>query len=215
MAFTLAQITQAVQDTLETNEPTFVANIPVFIKNTEERILKSIRLNVFRKNAAGNVTANNKFLALPINFLAPKSLSIIVDGEHFFLEQKNSDFVQTVGADPTDTDVPRYYAQYDVENFILAPTPDDNYLAEINYMYRPDSLADGAPDGTTWLSVNAADCLLYGCLHEAAIFQKAEEDVTGNYFNRFGEALQRLKNFGEGLETIDDFRYGQLRLPRS
>jgi hypothetical protein len=214
MSYTLASLTQAVQDTLENDEPSLVANIPNFIRNTEERILQSVRLNAFRKNMQGVASNGNKYLSLPDDFLTPFSLSVVAGGAHVFLQQKDTSFIQSVNPDPTVVGVPRYYAQYDVDSFILAPTPAANYATELNYMYRPASLADGADDGTTWLSVNAPDTLLYGTLFEASIYQKDEETIANRYFTRFGQALERLRNLGEGLQTTEDYRVGQVRGPR-
>lgn len=215
MSFTLAQLTTAIKDTANVDEPTFDANIPLFIKNTEERIFKSVQLNLFRKNDAGNTTAGNKFLVLPLDFLSTFALSITVDGEQRFLEQKDVSFVQSVWPSPSETDVPRYYAQYDNVALILAPTPDNQYPAEIHYYYRPTSLVDVSPGETTWLSINATDAMLYGALTEAAIFLKSEDTTLQRYEQRFLEGLARLKNLGEALQTTDQFRYGLIRTQRT
>ena len=71
MSFTYTTLKQAIQDWTENDETTFVNNLDVFIKNTEEKILKGINLDLFRKNASGSMTSGNQFLAVPTDYLAP------------------------------------------------------------------------------------------------------------------------------------------------
>lgn len=216
MTLTYGQLKQAVQDYTENDEASFVNNLPLFIRLAEERILKSVRLNLFQKNQFGNMTAGNVYLGAPSDFLAPFSLSLTdADGDTQFLEFKELDFVQAFGPDPSVTGVPRYYAQFDVDNFILAPAPDANYVVDIHYLYRPASLTAGAENGTTWLSENAEITLLYAALIEAYTYMKGEPDLVTLYTARFNESLSRMKNLGEAQETIDEYRYGKLRIQRT
>jgi len=215
MTMTYGELKQAVQDYTENDETTFVNNIPLFIRLTEERILKSVQLNLFQKNQFGNMTAGNQYLAAPTDFLAPFSLSIDVSGDAEFLLFKDLDFVQTYTPDPTTTGQPKYYAQFDVDNFILAPSPDANYTVDIHYLYRPTSLTAGADSGTSWLSENAEISLLYGSLIEAYTFMKGDPNLMQMYNQRYMEGIARLKNLGEAQETMDEYRYGTIRKPRS
>ena len=128
----------------------------------------------------------------------------------FFIEFKDPSFIQTFTPDETTTGSPRYYAQFDVDNFILGPTPNDNFTAELHYFYRPQSITAGADSGTTWLSVNAEMSLLYGCLIEAYIYMKGEQDVMSMYNTRFQESLVGLKMLGEAKETTDEYRTGKV-----
>jgi len=208
MSFTYDSLKQAIQDYTENTETTFVNNLDLFIKNTEERILKIAQLEVFRKNASGALTASNKFLAVPSDYLASYSVCITNGSDKEFLLFKDVNFVQSFNPDPATTGVPRYYAQFDVGNFILGPTPNSNYAVDIHYFYRPNSLTAGAGSGTTWLSTNASVALLYGSLIEAYTFMKGEADLVQNYTQRFTEALSRVKNFGESQEVTDAYRTG-------
>jgi hypothetical protein len=132
-----------------------------------------------------------------------------------FLEFKNLDFVQTYNPDASVTGTPKYYAQFDYENFILAPTPDADYTVDIHYLYRPASLTAGSDAGTTWLSENAEITLLYGSLIEAYTYMKGEPDLLNVYNTRFAESLARMKNLGEAQEPIDEYRYGKLQIQRT
>ena len=216
MTMTYGQLKQAVQDYTENDEASFVNNIPLFIRLAEERILKSVRLNLFQKNQLGSMTTGNKFLVAPSDFLAPFSLSLTdSEGNAKFLEFKNLDFVQTYTPDASVTGVPKYYAQFDVGAFILAPTPNADYAADIHYLYRPASLTAGSDAGTTWLSENAEITLLYGSLIEAYTYMKGEPDLLNVYNTRFAESLARMKNLGEAQEPIDEYRYGKLQIQRT
>jgi hypothetical protein len=215
MSFTYAQLKQAIQDYTENDETSFVNNLPLFIRMAEERILKGVQLNLFQKNQFGTMTSGNEYLASPSDFLAPFSLSIDVSGSKEFLLFKDLDFVQTYTPDATTTGQPKYYAQFDVDNFILAPTPDANYTVDIHYLYRPASITTGAEDGTTWLSENAELALLYACLIEAYIYMKGDPNVMQMYNQRFAEALSRLKNLGEAQEVTDEYRTGPVLRQRT
>lgn len=215
MTLTYGELKQAIQDYCEYDETSFVNNLPLFIRLAEERIFKNARLNLFQKNAAGSVTPSNAYLAVPDDFLAPLSLSVEVSDSKQFLDFKQLDFLQIYNPDDSTTGVPKYFAQFDVENFILAPTPDALYTVDLQYLYRPTSLTAGEDSGTTWLSKNAEMALLYGSLVEAYTFMKGEGELIGLYNNRFMEALMRLKNQGEGLETTTDYREGRQKVPRT
>jgi hypothetical protein len=216
MSFTYAQLKQAIQDYTENDETSFVTNLPLFIRQAEERILKNVQLSLFRKNSTASTTADNPYLAVPSDFLAPFSLSLRgPDQDRFFVEFKDPSFLQSYTPDDTTTGAPRYYGVFDVDNFLLAPTPNapavgQNYTAELHYFYRPLSLTAGAENGTTWLSENAEMALLYGALIEAYIYMKGEQDVMTMYAQRFQEAIMGIKMLGEAKETTDEYRTGKV-----
>jgi len=150
MSFTYNQLKQALQDYTENTETTFVNNLNIFIQNAEERILKTAQLEVFRKNQTAAATSGNKYLAVPSDYLAPFSLSYEANNTKEFLLYKDVNFVQSFNPNATTTGTPRYYAQFDIDNFILGPTPASNYTMELHYFYRPSSLVNAGGSGTTW-----------------------------------------------------------------
>lgn len=215
MSFTRQQLENAIQDTMNVYEATMVANLGSFMRTAEERILKSLQLNLLRKNLVITTTASDAFVTLPTDFLAPYSTAVDTMDGLFFLQQKDLTFIQTVNPDNTDEGVPDFYAQYDLTQFILAPTPAAVYDLHLSYKYRPASLADAGDAGTTWLSVNARDCLLYGTLVEAAVFLKYDQAGVDRFEKLFTTNLARLKDHGEALEVVDQLRYGQVRGQRT
>mgnify|MGYP003136605774 FL=1 len=214
MSFTYDSLKQAIQDYTENSETTFVNNLPVFIRAAEERILKNVQLNLFMRNQVGTMTTNIQYLGAPSDFLAPFSITITVSGKKQFLEFKDLSFIEEFNPDYTVTGVPRYYAQFDVGNFIVAPTPNQDYAVEVQYLFRPASLTSGAGTGTTWLSDNADLAMLYGSLVEAYIFMKGEQDIMAQYNQRFNEAVIGLKMLGEAKETTQDYRVGKVIRPK-
>ena len=214
MSFTLTTLKQSIQDWTENDETTFVNELDFFIKNAEERILKSVDLDYFRKNVTGTMTSGNKFLEKPSDYLATFSLSYVKDSANVFLLQKDVNYIQEFTPNPSTTGSPRFYSSFDVDTFIIAPTPDSSYTVELHYYYRPASLTTDS-SGTTWISTNAPDALLYACLVEAYTFMKGETDLIQLYSARYGEAITRLKNYGEGQENTDAFRTGLVKVPKS
>ncbi len=209
MSFTYAQLKTAVQDYAENDETSFVNNLPVFIRQAEERILKNVQLSLFRKNVSGNMSINNQYLACPSDFLAPFSLSFTdAASNKTFLDFKDTDFVQSFNPNSSTTGNPRYYASFDVDNFIIGPTPDASRVVELHYFYRPASLTAGAEGATTWLSENAQVALLYGTLVEAYIYMKGEPDMMAQYEKRFAESVNSMKMLGEYKEVTDQYRQG-------
>ena len=211
MSYTKAELKQAIQDYCENAETTFVSNLDTFIKSCEERIFKNVGLTFFRRNQTANLTASNPYLNMPSDFLAPFSLSYTSGTTKTFLEFKDVNYLQDYAPDTSVTGTPRYYAPFDYQNFLIAPIPDDNYAVELHYYYRPASLTAQGDSGTTWLSVNAPQAMLYGSLIAAYTFMKGEQDVLQNYNTQFMEAVARLKNLGEARETSDAYRDGLVR----
>jgi hypothetical protein len=208
MAWTYATLVQAIKDFTQYDETTFNDNIDTFIQNAEERLLYAVDLEVFRKNQTGSMSTGNKYLTVPGDYLAPFSLSVTVNGSTNFLLMKDVEYLQEYN--PTGaTGVPKYYALFDVDNFLIAPTPAGNYSVELHYYYRPPSIVTS---GTSWLGDNAQQALLYGCLVEAYTFMKGEPDLLNLYNQRFNESLARLKNYGEGRENDDAYRDGLIRV---
>jgi len=215
MSFTFAQMKTAIQDFTDNSETLFVSHLSDFIKSSEERIFKSVDLDFFRKNVTSAVSLNDKYLSVPTDYLSSFSLQITTAGSESFLLQKDVNFLQEAYGGSASTGLPRYYATFDISNFIVAPTPDANYTVELHYYYRPDSLTAGADGGTTWLSTNAPYALLYGALVDAYIFMKGENDLIQQYEKRFMDQVTRLKDYGEARENSDAYIDGLPRSPRT
>ena len=142
------QLSNAIQAYTENTEADFVANIPVFVQQAEERIFNSVQFPSLRSNVTGSMTTNNKYLQCPTDFLAVYSLAVInASGEYEYLLNKDVNFIRQAYPQPTDTGLPRYYALFGPRSdnpteltFILGPTPDAAYGAELHYFFYPPSI---------------------------------------------------------------------------
>ena len=199
----------------------FVENIPVFVKQAEQRIYNTVQIPSLRKNVTGTLTSGNKYLSAPNDYLATYSLAVIKDAglpteNYIYLLNKDVNFIREAYPTPADTGVPAYYALFGPQysfptelSFIVGPTPNANYSVEMHYFYYPESIVTA---GTSWLGDNFDTVLLYGALLEADAFMKSDADIITYHKDRYTEALVLLKRLGDGLERGDAYRDGQTKL---
>ena len=194
-----------------------------FIKQAEQRIYNTVQFPSLRKNMTGNLQSGNKYLKAPDDFLAVYSLAIITGygtaaETYEFLLNKDVNYIRQAYPSPSDTGLPTHYALFGpaiVNNaitteltFILGPTPDSAYTAELHFYYYPESITTAQ---TSWLGDNFDSVLLYGSLMEAYTFMKGEADILSVYEAKYKEALGLAKRLGDGLERQDAYRSGQYR----
>jgi hypothetical protein len=200
--------------------------IDTFIKQAEQRIYNSIQFPSLRKNQYTPITANNKYVSLPNDFLAVYSLALVTGvtggnldtGTFEYLLNKDVNFIRQAYPNPNDTGEPKYYALFGPTivssaitnelSIILGPTPDATYYVELHYYYYPESITTA---NTTWLGDNFDSVLLYGSLVEAYTFMKGEQDIISLYDTKYKEALALAKRLGDGMERQDAYRSGQYR----
>ena len=206
-----AELVAQIQDYTENTFTT--TDINTFITQAEQRIYNTVQLPALRKNVTGSLSAGNKYLAMPTDWLATFSLAVFgADNEYKYLLNKDVNFIRQSFPD-TDSAFygePQYYAVFDDSTFIVGPTPDINYSAELHYFYYPTSITVA---GTSWLGDNFSSTLLYGSLLEAYTYMKGEKDVLDNYRARYDEAMLLLKQLGDGKDRQDAYRSGQVRYP--
>jgi hypothetical protein len=214
MAMTYAQLTQALQDYTENTESSFISHIPNFVIVSEQRIYNAVQALAVRKNSLGTTVTSNPYLAVPTDWLATFSISVIdSSGQHHFLLNKEPDFIQEAYPPATTPNaMPKHYASYDVGTFLLGPTPDQNYSVELNYYGYPPSLSTLGPTGTNWLSTNFESVLLYGSLVEAYTYMKGEPELIKQYETQFTNLLAELKVLVDGKVRRDSYRSGQTRV---
>lgn len=190
------------------------AAMNAMIKQAETRIYNYVQLPALRKNVTGSVTGSNKYLSCPTDFLAPYSLAVVhpTTGAYTYLRDRTVNFIRETYPSPTGTGTPRFYALFGPSStdakeltLIIGPTPDATYAVELHYYFYPESIVTA---GNTWLSDNYDPALLYGVLVEAYTFMKGQDTLLQMYNTKFGEALQQLKNLGEGLQRQDAYHTG-------
>lgn len=275
-----AELSATIQSYTENYDSSFVAEIPTFVRQAEQRIYNSVQLANLRKNMTGSLQAGNKYLACPDDYLSTYSLAVYLapsttatgttgastivvasatniqvgqyvsgagiasgaqvtlvvgttvtlslpntgtvsgtvtfQGEYTYLLNRDVNYIREVYPSPSYQGTPKYYAifgpntsNFNELTFILGPTPDANYKAELHFYYYPQSIVTA---GTTWLGDNFDSVLLYASLVEAYTYMKGEQDMMALYDTKFKEALMLLKNLGDGKQRGDAYQDGQVKL---
>jgi len=275
-----AELVSAIQAYTENTETNFVAEIPVFVRQAEQRIYNTAQPSFLRENVTGVLTAGNKYLQCPADFLSTYSLGIfpnnsttatgtsglktivvvstagiavgqqvtgtgigtnalvrsiasttitltvansatvsgtvIFQGDNLFLLNKDVNFIREAYPLTAQLGEPKHYAIFGPRSdnereltFILGPTPNSNYTAELHYYYYPESIVTAS---TTWLGDNFDSVLLYGSLMEAYTYMKGEPDMLKLYQERYVQAIALYKNLSDGKQRGDAYRDGQVRV---
>ena len=201
--------TQFTDPSAATGTFTSKEQIDTFIQQAEQRIFNSVQFPNFRKNQTGVLSPTNPYLEAPPDFLASYSLAVITNDSYEYLLNKDVNYIRAAYPNPTVEGIPKYYAQFDDNTFILGPTPDAAYTVEMHYFFYPESIVTA---GTTWLGDNFDSALLYGSLVEAYTYMKGEADIVAAYNKRYEEAMILAKRLGDGMERRDAYRSGQVRM---
>jgi len=188
-----------------------------FIRQAEQRIYNTVQLASLRKNMTGTLSANNKYLSCPGDFLSAYSLAVVDgSGNYEYLLNKDVNFIRQAYPNPTSTGLPKYYAIFGPAttdatelSFILGPTPDEAYAVELHFYYYPESIVTA---GTTWLGDNFDSALLNGTMVEAIRFMKGEQDMVKLYQDMYLQSIALLKNLGDGKQRMDAYRDGQVKV---
>lgn len=204
-----ATLSQLLQDYTQNYSSEFVAAIPEIVKLAEDRIYQSVQIPSLKKNSTSAFVSGNKYLAQPDDFLAPYSMAVkSASGVYSYMLEKEVGFINEAYPNPSATGIPRYYAIFTDDTFVVAPTPNANLEVELHYFYEPESIVTA---GTSWLGDNVESVLFYGSLVEAYTYMKGEADLIALYRGRYDESIARLKMLGEGMGKRDNFR---LDMPR-
>ena len=198
-----------IQDICET---TFTdAQLAMFTEQAEQKIYNTVQIPALRKNSTGNFTSGVQYLSSPSDFLYAYSLAVVDgSGDYHFLLNKDVNFIREAYPSSSGTGLPKHYAYFDDNTFLVGPTPDSGYTVELHYGYYPESIVTA---GTTWLGEEFDSALLNGALIEAARFMKAEPDIIQNYDKMYLQSIALLKTLGDGKLREDAYRSGQFRAP--
>jgi len=187
--------------------------LAMFTQQAEQKIYNTVQIPALRKNVTGTLSTNNNYLSTPSDFLWSYSLAVVDgSGNYHFLLNKDVNFMREAYPNPTATGLPKHYAYFDDNTFIVGPTPDSGYTSELHYGYYPQSIVTA---GTTWLGEEFDSALLNGALIEAIRFMKGEPDIVAMYEKMYLQAIALLKTLGDGKLREDAYRSGQFRVPVS
>ena len=190
--------------------------LAMFTQQAEQLIFNTVQLPNLRKNVTGILTANNKYLSAPADFLSVFSLAVIDGtGRYEYLLNKDVNFIRQAYPTPTSLGLPKYYAIFgpnsndDTElTLLLGPTPNAAYNVELHYFYYPESIVTA---GQSWLGDNFDSALLNGALIQALRFIKGEGDMIAMYDKLYLQSIALLKQLGDGKLRQDAYRSGQVR----
>jgi hypothetical protein len=274
-------LSDAIQAYTNNTDTDFIAEIPVFVRQAEQRIYNTVQIANLRRNMTGNLQAGNKYIPCPDDFLSTYSLAVYLapattatgtagsmeitvasatsivpgmyvsgtgiatgaevvavvgttvtldtantgtvsglvyfQGDYTYLLNRDVNYIREVYPNPSSRARPKYYAIFgpSISNeneltFIVGPTPEADYKAELHFYYYPESIVTA---GTSWLGDNFDSTLLYGSLVEAYTWMKGEQDMMAVYDTKFKEALLLLKNLGDGKQRGDAYLDGQVKVP--
>ena len=214
MSLNYTQLTNAIKEYTQVEyagdgaEPTFIANIPNFVRNAESVINNRVQLPAFRKNVTSSCTIGFPYIDLPNDFLSVFSFAVVDDDGYHYMLNKDVNYIREFFPFPAVVGIPQYYSLFDNSAFLIGPTPDQEYTVEMHYYALPESIVTA---GTSWVGTNFPNVLLYGSLVEASVFMKGETEMTQTYQAKFQEALEEMKQLGDGKNREDNYRTVQVR----
>ena len=187
--------------------------INTFLVNIENKIQRELDLDVFRKFQFSSFTIGSPFITMPDDFAFERGVQIKdqTTKDRTWLEQRDTTFIDEYNVDRiNNTGKPKYYANWDNNTLIVAPTPDAAYEIELWYNKTPDRLS--STNTTTWLSTNAPEVLIYGTVSEAFSYLKNPPYVQ-LYEQKYAQAVQNLAQTQMGRKRRDEYADGVLRIP--
>tara|TARA_B100001057_G_scaffold484658_1_gene563074 strand:- start:1001 stop:1666 length:666 start_codon:yes stop_codon:yes gene_type:complete len=213
---TYAELTQQIIDYTETDSNVLTTTIlNDIIEHAESRIFRNVDLDIFKKYKTANLTIGDPFVAMP--GATPQLFAFVryiqifdTDNVRITLEKKDTSFINEFVPNRTTTGTPKYYANWDNDTLLLAPSPDATYTVELAYNAQPTGLSSS--NTTTWVSNNAPEMLLYACLVEAFKFLKNPQMVQ-MYEQYYKEALTPFAGEQMGRRRRDEYMDGIPRIP--
>jgi hypothetical protein len=186
--------------------------INTFLINVENKIQRELDLDAFRKFQFSSFTIGSPFITMPPDFAFERGVQIKdqTTNDRTWLDQRDTTFIDEYNVDRSDTGKPKYYANWDDNTLIVAPTPDAAYEIELWYNKTPDRLS--STNTTTWLSTNAPEVLIYGTVVEAFSYLKNPTYVQ-LYDQKYAQAMQFLAQTQMGRKRRDEYADGVLRIP--
>ena len=210
---TYTELVQKIRDYTEVDSNVFTATIVNgFILDAEWRIQRDVDSDNNRKYATASVVITQKYFNTPADLLVIRSAQVFnTDGTISFLDVRDMTFINEYNQSNT-TGIPKYYANWDENTVVVAPTPDQAYTIQLNYILKPTGLSSST--ATTYLSQQFPNGLLYACLVEAYGFLKGPQDMLQYYENRYKQAIEGFSLEQMGRRRTDEFLDGEPRIVR-
>ena len=159
-------------------DPVVFEQIPRLINMAERRIARELKIQGFINVVTTSLSAGQSVLDKPDRWRDTVSITIgtgPTNDDRAPLYTRSYEYARAYWPNSTERDQPLFYADYDYNHWLIVPTPDAAYPAEIVYYQLPPLLDEDHQ--TNWLTDNAPEVLLYGTLLEAAPFLKNDERI--------------------------------------
>ena len=218
MSFTLATLRSAIRDYTEVDDTVLSDSIiNTIVKNAESRIFRTVDSDDTKFYATSQTTNGNRYITVPTGTRIIRYIQITdsTTSDQEFLKQVDSSFLATYHPDPdnsSDYGKPKYYAHWDNDNWVVAPTPDAAYDLTMAYIKQPTTITT-SDSTTTEISTKQPDLLLYACLVETFKFLKGPDNMIQLYEASYQEAIQTFAAEQQGRRRRDEYRDGVVRLP--
>jgi hypothetical protein len=210
---TYTELVTKIRNYTEVSDTVFTSTIVNgFIQDAEFRILRDVDSDNNRQYATSTVIATQKFVNLPDDLLVIRSAEIVdTNNNRYFLEVRDMTFLDEYNSSG-NTGIPKYYANWNESEMLMAPVPDQAYTIQVNYILKPNGLS--ANNATTYLSQQFPNGLLYACLVEAYGFLKGPNDMLQYYENRYKQAIEGFSLEQMGRRRTDEYLDGEPRIVR-
>ena len=183
--------------------------IDQFIRNTELDIAGKVDYDDLRKYATTSTIASQRYLSMPYDLIFLRSVQITNSGVRDFLEKRDTSFISEFNPSETEA-APKYYANWDDQNIVLAPTPNAAYTIQINYIIDPPHFTSL---NNTFLSTYQDQLLLYGVLAECFSYLKGPMDMYKLYLDKYNESTQGFAMQQMGNRRRGQYEEGVPRIP--
>ena len=217
MAYTLTNLQDDIKDYTEVDSTVFSTGVlNTIIKNAENRVYRESDSDDNRFYATSNLVTGNRYVTIPSDLRIIRYIQLKdSNNKQVFLEKRDTSFMSEFYNTPaTQSGLPRYYANWDANFWVVAPTPDSTYEITLAYVKQPTSLTDSSVSSTgTYVSNKYQDLLLYAALVEAYGYLKGPTDMLQYYEGSYQRALQSYSIEQQGRRRRDEWQDGVIRTP--
>lgn len=170
---TYDSLVTSVQAYLERTDAVTLQYIPTFIMLAEQVLAADLKFLGNLNVGVVTMTAGQASFQKPARWHKTVSMTMQVDGERQPLFLRKYEYLREYWPSSTATGVPKYYADYDYDHWLIAPTPNANYSIEVSYYERVQPL--DSTNQSNWFTTYAPQAMLYGTLLQAMPFLKNDE----------------------------------------
>jgi hypothetical protein len=218
LTYSLTNLQDDIKNYTEVDSSVFSSSVlNKFIVNAENRIYRAFDADLERFYATSNCIIGNRYVSIPADLRVIRYVQLKnSDDEQVYLEQRDPSFMAEYYATPgsSSSSIPKYYANWDEEYWVIAPTPNAAYEITLAYNKEPTSLTDATKSSSgTYLSNKYQDLLLYACLVNAYGYLKGPMDMLQYYDKAYKEALETYAREQMGRRRRNEFQDGVIRLP--